>query len=108
MATTLQNLGQIKPNAGVWTVLLIVDAGIGVVCSNFAAYNQSASPDTIGVRLRVHGVAALAKHQRESMVVPGSDTQPLTLFTASAGDVLEVYSLNGTTVFSADGSETNQ
>lgn len=110
MATILKNLGQRKPAAGNgWEPLYTVPTATGAVCSNFCAYNQSAVADTIRVSIRVAGVLDSVQQRREyDMPVPGNDAQPLTLFTANAGDIVQVASLNGTTSFSADGSETSQ
>lgn len=108
VATKLKNLGQVMGTSS-WTQLYAVPTGKGALCSTFVADNQSATPDVISVRKRVSGASPDVKQEIVSgMPMQGSDSKDLPLFIGSEGDVIEVKSQNGTTSFTADGSETDQ
>jgi len=108
MATTYKVLGQSAPTAATATSLYTVPAATSTVVSSINVVNTNGSTaDVIRVAIRPAGAALSNQHY----VVYGLSLSAGSTFTYTSGvtlaatDVITVYSTNGTSSFSAFGSE---
>jgi hypothetical protein len=105
MAETYLSLGQVKPAAATLTTLYTVPAATNTIVSIILVCNQSATADTVRLSVAPGGAAdAVQQYFIYGASVNGNDTLPLPYgITLQAGDVVRVYSTNGTTSFQAYG-----
>ena len=108
MATTYKVLGQSAPAAATATSLYTVPAATQTIISTINVVNTHASTtDTIRIAVRPDG-AVLANHH---YIVYGLSLSAGATFTYTGGitidatDVVTIYSTNGTSSFTAFGSE---
>jgi len=98
-------IGQAYPTAGVLTDLDEITANL-TLSSIVATNHDHTVNDTISITLAMNGDADAAKQYIVHQLVIDADDGPY-IFTggqcARAGDVIRVYSLNGTTSFNASG-----
>ena len=109
MATTYLCLGQSAPAAATATTLYTVPSATSAVVSAINVCNTSGSTDTIRVAIRPAG-ATLATSQYIAYGVVLNSGSFLTInsgITLATTDVITVYSLNGTSSFSAFGSQVS-
>lgn len=107
MATAYKVLGQSAPSAASATTLYTVPSATDTIVSTINVANTSANQDTIRIAIRPAG-ASLATQHYIAYGVPLASGAVLTLTigaTLDATDVITVYSTNGTSSFSAFGSE---
>lgn len=107
MATAYKVLGQSYPTAATATTLYTVPSATQAVVSTINVCNQSASADIIRIAIRPAGATLTASQYivyNGSVIANGifCMTAGVTLATT---DVITVYSTNGTSSFSAFGSE---
>jgi len=107
MATALKVLGQSAPGAASLTTLYTVPASTSTVCSSIVVCNQSATPTSFRVAVRVAGAAIDPKHYLYYDVVIGANAS----FSATLGislattDVVSVYATLATLSFNLFGQE---
>ena len=108
MATTYKVLGQSAPTAATATSLYTVPAATEAVISTINVVNTHASTaDVIRIAVRPNGATLANEHY----IVYGVSLAAGSTFTYTGGitvdatDVITVYSTNGTSSFSAFGSE---
>lgn len=108
MPTIYKVLGQSAPAAATATTLYTVPAATDSIVSTINAVNTHASTtDIIRIAVRPAGAALATQHY----IVYGLSLAAGATFTYTGGitvdttDVITVYSTNGTTSFSAFGSE---
>lgn len=107
MATVYKVLGQSAPSAATATTLYTVPAATSTIVSTINVSNTSSTTDTIRIAIRPAGAALNNQHY----VVYGAVLLGGAVFSMQAGitlattDVVTVYSTNGTSSFSAFGSE---
>jgi hypothetical protein len=108
MATTYKVLGQSAPTAATATSLYTVPAATSTVVSSINVVNTNGSTaDVIRIAIRPAGATLSNQHY----VVYGLSLSAGSTFTYTSGvtlattDVITVYSTNGTSSFSAFGSE---
>jgi hypothetical protein len=108
MATTYKVLGQSAPTAATATSLYTVPAATSTVVSSINVVNTNGSTaDIIRIAIRPAGATLSNQHY----VVYGLSLSAGSTFTYTSGvtlattDVITVYSTNGTSSFSAFGSE---
>lgn len=107
MPTIYKVLGQSAPSAAAATTLYTVPSATDTVVSTINVANTGANQDTIRIAVRPAG-ATLATQHYVAYGVPLASGAVLTLTigaTLDATDVITVYSTNGTSSFSAFGSE---
>jgi N-acetylglucosamine kinase-like BadF-type ATPase len=107
MPTVYKVLGQSAPSAASATTLYTVPSATDTIVSTINVANTSANQDTIRIAIRPAG-ASLATQHYIAYGVPLASGAVLTLTigaTLDATDVITVYSTNGTSSFSAFGSE---
>jgi len=108
MPTTYKALGQSAPAAATATSLYTVPAATQTIISTINVVNTHASTtDTIRIAVRPDGASLANQHY----IVYGLSLSAGATFTYTGGitidatDVVTVYSTNGTSSFSAFGSE---
>lgn len=108
MATTYKVLGQSAPAAATATTLYTVPSATETIISTINVVNTHASTaDVIRIAVRPNGAALADQHY----IVYGVSLAAGSTFTYTSGitvdatDVITVYSTNGTSSFSAFGSE---
>jgi len=108
MATTYKVLGQSAPAAATATTLYTVPSATETIISTINVVNTHASTaDVIRIAVRPNGAALADQHY----IVYGVSLAAGSTFTYTGGitvdatDVITVYSTNGTSSFSAFGSE---
>lgn len=108
MATTYKVLGQSAPGATSATSLYTVPSATEAVVSTINVVNTHASTsDVVRIAVRPNGATLANEHY----IVFGLSLSAGATFTYTAGvtldatDVITVYSTNGTSSFSAFGSE---
>jgi len=109
MATTYLCLGQSAPTAATATTLYTVPSATSAVVSAINVCNTGGVADTIRIAIRPAG-ATLATSQYIAYGVPLSSGAFLTInsgITMATTDVITVYSTNGTSSFSAFGSQVS-
>lgn len=104
MASPSVVLSQNKPGATTLTGLYTVPAGRRARVTIISC-NQHATSDPIRVALAKNGAAdAVAQYIRYGVVLEQAAADQITVLLG-AGDVVRVYSTNGTTSFAANGYE---
>ena len=108
MATSYKVLGQSAPSSASATTLYTVPGATQAVVSTINVVNTDASTaDTIRIAIRPAGAALDPKHY----IIYGLTLSAGTTFSYTSGvtldttDVITIYSANGTSSFSAFGSE---
>lgn len=106
MASTLKVLGQVKPLAATLTALYTA-SGVRAVGSSLTVCNQSGTPTSFRVSVRV---AAAADDPKQyiyyDVVLGGNDTFTATIgITLGIGDIVSVYTTTATLSFSLFGQE---
>lgn len=107
MPTIYKVLGQSAPSAATATTLYTVPSLTSTIVSTVNVSNTGANQDTIRVAIRPAG-ATLANQHYVAYGVPLASGAVLTFTigaTLATTDVITVYSTNGTSSFSAFGSE---
>lgn len=107
MATNYKVLGQADPSAGIMTSVYTCPTATNTVIANICVTNITSSVDHYRIAVRPNGATLENKHY---IVFDASIdfysyeflTMPVTL---SAGDVVDVYCLNGNLIFNIFGSE---
>lgn len=109
MATALKTLGQAFPAAVTLTDIYTVPAATSTVGSTLSVCNQSGTPDTYRVAVRVAGaVIATKQYIFFDAYIAGNQTQTWTLgFALATTDVVSVRSTNGTCSFNLFGQENS-
>lgn len=109
MATTLKVLGQSKPTAATLTALYTVPALTTTTVSTLFVCNQSSTADTFHISVAIAGAADTpAQYIYYSVTIQGNDTFAATCgISLGAGDIIRVYTTNGTLSFSAFGIENS-
>ncbi len=108
MATASRKvLGQSYPSATTLTTLYTVPTNTETVVSSLVICNQSGVADTVRVAIRPDDEAIATKHYiYYGLSMPANDTFVMTAgLTFDAGDIVSVYSTNGTCSFSLYGQE---
>jgi hypothetical protein len=108
MATTYKVLGQSAPTAATATSLYTVPSVTEAVISTINVVNTHASTaDVIRIAVRPNGATLANEHYivYEVSLAAGSTFTYTGGVTVDATDVITVYSTNGTSSFSAFGSE---
>jgi hypothetical protein len=108
MATTYKVLGQSAPTAATATSLYTVPSVTEAVISTINVVNTHASTaDVIRIAVRPNGATLANEHYivYEVSLAAGSTFTYTGGITVDATDVITVYSTNGTSSFSAFGSE---
>jgi len=108
MATTYKVLGQSAPAAATATTLYTVPSATETIISTINVVNTHASTaDVIRIAVRPNGAALADQHYIVYGVslAAGSTLTYTGGITVDATDVITVYSTNGTSSFSAFGSE---
>jgi hypothetical protein len=108
MATTYKVLGQSAPTAATATSLYTVPSVTEAVISTINVVNTHASTaDVIRIAVRPNGATLATEHYivYEVSLAAGSTFTYTGGITVDATDVITVYSTNGTSSFSAFGSE---
>jgi len=107
MATVYKVLGQSAPSAATATTLYTVPSATSTIVSTINVANTSATSDTIRIAVRPAGAALANQHYVAYGVtlVGGAVFSMQAGITLATTDVLTVYSTNGTSSFSAFGSE---
>lgn len=111
MATTYKVLGQSYPTAATATSLYTVPSSTTTtIVSTINICNLSTNADKFRIAIRPAGAALANEHYiAYDITLPGkaqySMQAGLTLNYSTAGDVVTIYSQNGTSSFSAFGSE---
>ena len=107
MATTYKVLGQAYPTAATLTSLYTVPSATQTVVSTVVATNQSANTDSVRIAIRPAGASVANQHYiAYNVLVPSNGNLSFQFgITLATTDVISIYSLNGTTSFSAFGSE---
>jgi hypothetical protein len=107
MPTTYKVLGQVKPSAVTLTTLYTVPSATSAVVSTIQVANLNATADYIRIAIRPAGESVDDKHFISyNEVVGGNSNFSFTIgVTLATTDVISVYSVNGTSSFSAFGSE---
>jgi hypothetical protein len=107
MPTVYKVLGQSAPSAATPSTLYTVPASTSTIVSTINVSNTSGTTDTIRIAVRPAGATLANQHY----VAYGVTLIGGAVFSMQAGitlettDVLTVYSTNGTSSFSAFGSE---
>lgn len=107
MPTTYKVLGQSYPTAATATTLYTVPSATQTVVSTITVCNQSVNADTIRVAIRING-ATLEVNDYIMFEEPVAGYSMVSLtagLTLGAGDIITIYSTNGTCSFNAFGSE---
>lgn len=107
MTVTPLILGQQAPSATTLTTLYTAPSNVKVTGSTIVVANRSSTDDTFRIAFRKNG-AAISNEQYVSYDAPcvGNDTICFTIgYTMAPGDVISVYSTNGTLSFTAFGVE---
>jgi glucose-6-phosphate dehydrogenase assembly protein OpcA len=107
MATVYKVLGQSAPSAATATTLYTVPSVTSTIVSTINVANTGANQDTIRLAIRPAG-ATLANQHYVAYGIPLASGAVLTFTigaTLATTDVVTVYSTNGTSSFSAFGSE---
>lgn len=107
MATTYKVIAQSAPSAAVMTSVYTCPAATNTVLANICVTNITPSLDHYRIAIRPNGATLENKHYLvfdASLDLYSYEflTMPVTL---SAGDVVDVYCLNGNLVFNIFGSE---
>lgn len=108
MATTYKVLGQSAPTAATATSLYTVPSATEAIISTINVVNTHASTaDVIRIAVRPNGATIASEHYIVySLSLAASSTFTYTGgITVDATDVITIYSTNGTSSFSAFGSE---
>jgi len=107
MATVYKVLGQSAPSAATATTLYTVPSATSTIVSTINVANTSATSDTIRIAVRPAGATLANQHYVAYGVtlVGGAVFSMQAGITLATTDVLTVYSTNGTSSFSAFGSE---
>lgn len=107
MPTTYKVLGQIKPSATTDTTLYTVPSSTQSVCSTLSVCNTASATATFRVRVKINNAADDDKqYLMFDTPIVAKDTLLLTFgATLGAGDVVRVYSSNGSISFQLFGSE---
>jgi len=110
MATTYKVLGQQYPTTATATTLYTVPSATATVVSTINICNQSTNADKFRIAIRPAGATLSNEHYLAyDITLPGkaqySMQAGLTLGYSTAGDIITIYSQNGTLSFSAFGSE---
>lgn len=107
MAVTYRVLGQSLPALNTVTTMYTVPVSTQVVTSTLGVCNQSADSGLYRVAIRPNGESLAAKHWIVyDATLPGKTTDALTLgMTLAAGDVVSIFSSNGSMSFHLFGSE---
>ena len=107
MPTTYKVLGQQAPSAASLTTAYTVPSSTSTVVSTITATNRSGNVDRIRIAVRPAGASISNEHYIVyDDVLDGNVYGQITAgITLDATDVISVYSANGTTSFSAFGSE---
>lgn len=107
MPTTYKVLGQDKPATATLETLYTVPAATSAVVSTVHVVNLSTSIDTVRIAIRPAGESINDKHYiTYNEAVGGNANFSFTIgITLATTDVISVYSSNGTSTFSAFGSE---
>jgi len=103
MAVLYGIFGQRIPVAGILENLWIVPVG-WFAHVKILVTNRDATPDVFRLAISVGGVGiANSQYIAYDMDIEGNDSVVSTTIEVNAGDVIRVYSLNGTTAFSVTG-----
>jgi hypothetical protein len=107
MPTTYKVLGQVYPSASTNTTLYTVPSTTQTVVSTIAVCNQSSTNDTVNIAIRPAGASLSTTHYIAfGEPVGGNSMVHITSgITLATTDVITVFSTNGTSSFSAFGSE---
>lgn len=107
MAVVTKVLGQVIPSAASLSTLYTVPALTTAVCSTLVVCNQSVTPTTFRVAVRVAGLSIESKqYLYYDVAIPGSETFTATLgITLGAADVVSVYATLATLSFNLFGQE---
>lgn len=107
MPTLYKVLGQSAPSAATATTLYTVPSATDTVVSTINVTNFGGNQDTIRIAVRPGGAALANQHYIAYNVAltPGSVFTLTIGATLDTTDVITVYSANGTSSFSAFGSE---
>lgn len=107
MPTVYKVLGQSAPSLATATTLYTVPASTSSIVSTINIVNLSTNPDTVRVAVRPAGAALANQHYIIfGLVLPARAQYTLQAgLTLATTDVVTVYSSNGTSSFSAFGSE---
>jgi hypothetical protein len=107
MPSIYKVLGQSYPTAATATTLYTVPSATSTVVSTIAVCNQSATNDTVNIAIRPAGASLSTTHYIAfGEPVGGNSMVHITSgITLATTDVITVLSTNGTSSFSAFGSE---
>lgn len=107
MTTVLKVLGQLKPLAATLSDLYTVPALKTAVSSSITICNQSGTPTSFRLSVRVAGAADTPKqYVYYDRPIGGNDTFIATVgYTLGAGDIVSVYNANATLSFNLFGQE---
>lgn len=107
MATIYKVLGQVKPAATTESTLYTVPSGTQSICSTLSVCNTASAVGTFRVRVKVNNAGDDDKQYIcFDAPITAKDTLLLTFgATLGAGDVVGVYSSNGSVAFQLFGSE---
>ena len=106
MAQLLKILGQSYPAAN--TLTAAYTATRSVVISTARICNRNAADDTVRISVAINGAADTNAQYLIDEVLPGLSSIGTTEgWTLNAGDVIRVYSLNGTSAFNLFGCENS-
>lgn len=107
MATTYKVLGQSAPNATTNTDIYTVPSATQAVISTISVCNRASSELTFRIAVRPSGEALENKHYiAYNSKIAGQDSLFITVgITASAGDIITVYSSEANLSFNIYGSE---
>lgn len=107
MPTVYKVLGQSAPSATTATTLYTTPAATSTIVSTINVSNTSATTDTIRIAVRPAGATLSNQHYVAFgvVLVGGAVFSMQAGITLATTDVVTVYSTNGTSSFSAFGSE---
>lgn len=109
MATSIKVLGQAKPGATTLTTLYTVPGATTATISTITVCNQSATPTSFRISVRIAGAADTpAQYLYYDVAIAGNDTFAATVgLTLAATDVISVYNTLATCSFNLFGSENS-
>lgn len=107
MALVNKTLGQVATAATTATTLYTVPASTSAICSTLVVCNQSATPATFRVAVRVAALALTGKqYTHYDVPLSANNTYMATIgLTLAASDVVTVYASTANLSFSLFGSE---
>lgn len=106
MTNTYKILGQNKPSAATLTSLYTVPSSTQSIPKELTVCNQSATPTTIRVAVRLAGAAISAEmYLYYDMALGGNETLILPVPPMGATDILSVYATLATVSFVVGGVE---